>query len=81
MVPGLGGEASSYFVGGMGRRAAKGHSVVLKTWKPPPCGVPTAFPTGKHPEGPRDWVHGFLSAPHSQGKSPVGAPPHRQGGV
>ena len=81
MVPGLGGEASSYFVRGMGRRAAKGHSVVLKTRKPPPCGVPTAFPTGKHPEGPRDWVHGFLSAPHSQGKSRVGAPPPRQGGM
>ena len=62
----------SNFVRGMGRRAAKGPSVVLKTRKPPPCGAPTAFPTWKHPEGPRDWVHGSLSAAHSQGKSRVG---------
>ena len=41
----------SYFVRGTGRRAAKGPSVVLQTRKPPPCGAPTAFPTGSTGKG------------------------------
>ena len=46
----------------------------LKTQKPPSCGVPTAFPMGKHPEGLREWVHGSWSVPHPQQKGPVGTP-------
>ena len=74
----------SYYVRGTGRREAKGPSVDgggLKTRKPPPCGAPTAFCTGKHPEGVQDWVHGSLSVPHSQGKGRVKARPPGVGGV
>ena len=79
--PGLGERHHELFCKGYRKESGQGPLCGPEDSEASSLWGPHSFPHGKHPEGPRDWVHGSLSAPHSQGKSRMEAPPPRQGGV